>query len=177
LTYRAKSTGEVAKHTILLNVKRNRCLRVDLENLKKKLPSLDGLQAEACQELIDSITETLETGGNRRYTKTGYYQKVGNGNVVEGKTGVVYVRGYAISKTVLIEGEYKKVNSRPKTIEKNKLRKELKSSRVREFRITGENFIFARNRGRTLEIHTVDPSRLKELQALPPIKMTPTVAA
>lgn len=77
LLYRAKESGELARHTILLNVNRNRCLKVDLANLTVLRPSLAGIEAQACDELIASITETLTTGSNSQYTKAGLLHRRG----------------------------------------------------------------------------------------------------
>lgn len=170
LVYKAKGTGEIAQHTILLNVKRNRCLQVDLNNLKTKLPTLSGVEAQACQELIDSITETLTTGQNSQYTKAGYYEAQGNGNVQVGaENNRCYIRGYVVKKKVLVEGTYKKVKSSAKTIAKNALRKELKNTKVREYLVTPENFFSARHSGKTIEVNaaTATLEHLLNVPAIP----------
>lgn len=175
LIYRAKETGELARHTLLLNVNRERCLKVDLDNLKKLLPSLNGIDAMACQELIDSISETLETGRNSQYTKTGYYEASGNGNVQTSVKDVCYIRGYSIGKVVIEAGTYKKVKSSPKTIAKNSIRKTLKNTRCREFRITPENFVVARHDGKAI---VIDASKsLSKLASLPPVTIAVPVNA
>jgi hypothetical protein len=170
LTYKAKESGEVAIHTLLLNVNRSRCLRVDVANLTSKLPTLDGVESVACQELIDSMTETLTTGRNSQYTKAGYYAKEGNGNVQVAETGVVYIRGYSVKKTVLVPGVYKEVKSSAKTIAKNKFRKELKNTKIREFIVTPANFKCARHDGKTIRIDA-SGSNLDKLAGLPPVTL------
>jgi hypothetical protein len=170
ITYKAKGTGEVARHTVLLNVKRERCLKVDLEYLKKLRDTLSEVARQACDELIASITETLETGTNSQHTKAGYYAAVGNGNVQVGETGTVYIRGYNVRKTVMVEGEKKMVNSSRKTIEKNKLRKSLKNTRIREFRIDPNNFNYAKLNGKTIEIVALGDN----LSSIPDISLVNT---
>lgn len=176
LLYRAKETGELARHTLLLNVKRERCLKVDLANLTALRPSLTGLEAQACDELIASITETLTTGSNSQYTKKGYYTAEGNGNVQTSVKDVCYVRGYSVGKEVLQEGTYKQVKSAPKTIAKNKLRKTLKNTRVREFIITPANFLMARHDGKAIVIDATG-SNLNKLAGLPPVTLAVPVTA
>lgn len=176
LIYRAKESGELARHTILLNVNRNRCLKVDLANLQAKLPTLKGIEAQACQELIDSITETLTTGQNSQYTKKGYYEGQGNGNVQVSVESVCYVRGYAVRKEVIEPGTYKTVKSAAKTIAKNELRKTLKNTKCRDFRITPENFLLARAEGKQIVIDATGTS-LNKLANLPPVTLAVPVSA
>lgn len=177
LLYRAKETGELARHTILLNVNRQRCLKVDLANLQVVRPTLTGIAAQACDELIDSITETLTTGYNTQYTKHGYYEGQGNGKNVQVSVKLVaYVRGYQVKKEVIEPGHYKEVRSAAKTIEKNKLRKTLKNTRCREFLITPENFKLARHEGKMLVIDATGSS-LSKIAGLAPVAMTVPVSA
>lgn len=151
LVYKAKETGELARHTILLNVDRMRCVKVDLANLLAKRATLTGIDAEAADELITSLRDSL-TGYNPRYTKHGYYDGAGNGNVQVSVLDKAYIRGYSVRKDVLKEGTYKTVKSRPMTLAKNKLRAEFKSGRCREFIITPANFKSARHDGKTLTV-------------------------
>lgn len=174
--YRAKETGELARHTLLLNVKRENCLKVDLANLQKLRPSLSGITAQACDELIASITETLTTGQNSQYTKAGYYAAEGNGNLQTSVKDVCYIRGYSVRKDVIEKGTYKTVKSAPKTIAKNELRNGLKNTRVREFRITPENFVVARAEGKAILIDATG-SNLAKLQGLPPVTLAVPVSA
>jgi hypothetical protein len=177
LLYRAKGTGELARHTILLNVNRDRCLRVDLANLQKhRLTLKPGVEAQACDELIASITETLTTGQNSQYTKKGYYEGQGNGNVQVSVKRVCYIRGYSVSKQVIEEGEYTVVKSAPKTIAKNKLRKTLKNTQIREFLITPENFKVARHDGKAIFVDA-SASGLSRLANLPPVTLAVPVSA
>lgn len=156
LVYKAKGTGELARHTILLNVNRNRCLAVDLANLKAKRPGLTGLDAQAADELIASLEDSL-TGYNPRYTKHGYYEGQGNGNAQVSIKDVAYIRGYSVRKDVLKEGTYKEVKSRPLTVAKDKLRKEFKSGRCRDFIVTPATFKSARHNGKTITVDASGP--------------------
>jgi len=144
----------VARHTVLLNVDRTRCLKVDLASLTALRPSLKGIDGEAADELIKSMNDSL-SGFNPRYTKHGYYGSHGNGNVQESVKSVVYIRGYSVKKDVLVEGTYKEVKSRPLTLAKNKLRKEFKANRVREFIVNPDNFKMARHNGKSLVVDLV----------------------
>ena len=177
LVYRAKETGELARHTLLLNVNRRNALARDLAVLAARLPKLTGVFRQACEELIASITETLTTGQNSQYTKAGYYTAEGNGNLQTSIKDVCYVRGYSIGKEVLEAGTYKTVKSSDKTKAKNALRKALKNTRIREFRITPENFKVARAEGKAIVIDATS-TNLNKLAGLPPVTLAvPAISA
>ena len=168
LTYRAKESGELAKHTLMLNIKRDTMLKHDVAKLKALRPSLVGLEAQACDELITSMEKSLN-GTQDQYTKAGYYEAQGNGNVQVSVENVCYVRGYTLGKKVLEAGKHKETKSSAKTIAKNKLRKGLKNTKCREFRITPENFVLARANGKEIEIDA--SANLANLASLPPVTL------
>lgn len=169
--------GELARHTIMLNINRERMLRRDRAVLLAMRPTLKGLDAQACDELVASLTETIETGKNCRYTKQGYYEGQGNGNVQVSVKQVAYVRGYSLGKEVLEKATpYPPTLSAPLTIAKDKLRKHLKSDKCREFRITPENFKMARAEGKALIIDAT-LSSLAKLANLPPVTLAVEVPA
>jgi len=176
LLYTASGTGEVARHTVMFNVNRRKALARDLAVLATKLPKLTGFAQTACEELIASITETLTTGQNSQYTKAGYYTAEGNGNVQVANTGVCYVRGYSVGKKVIRPGVYKQVKSSPKTLAKNELRRGLKNPRIREFRITPENFSAAHANGAEIVIDAT-ATNLNKLAGLPPVTLAVPVPA
>lgn len=174
LVYRSKESGELARHTILLNVDRKRCLKVDLQNLLNLRPTLTGIAAEAADELIKSLQDSI-SGYNPLYTKRGYYDGQGNGNVQVSVKDVAYIRGFSVRKDVIVPGTYKEVKSRPKTIEKDKIRKTFKSSRVREFIVNPANFKSARHSGNTITVDATGANDTK-LSDLPPVAVNSPVA-
>lgn len=150
--------GEISRQTVLLNVNRDNALRRDLATIKAKFSSLtDPVEIEAAQEIISSLEASL-SGFNPNYTKHGYYDGHGNGNVQSSDvSGSVYVKGYVIKKEVLVKGEYKEVKSRAKTLAKKKLSKGFKSSRFREFIVTPDNLKSLSVNGRLLMLDLVGP--------------------
>jgi hypothetical protein len=147
LEYESKGTGEVARHTINMNVDLERVYKEDLETLKEELKTLtDPIEIQACEELISSLENSLENGiGNN----VGYTQKNvdyitfndKDGNTIQGikmhpDTGDILVSGFSIQKHVITEGKEKTTKSRPKTIAKNKLSAKLKKSKFRRFTIS-----------------------------------------
>jgi hypothetical protein len=79
------------------------------------------------------------------------YTHICNGVKAHNVTGKIYIYAMAHAKTVLIEGEYKDVDSAPLTIAKNIIKKGLKTSKYRNFilkntlaaKVNGETFNFA----------------------------------
>ena len=154
---KSKGDGEVSRQTVLLNVDRTNCLKRDLSVLKSTLETLtDPVEVQGCQELINSVQNSLD-GFNPEYTKHGYYEGQGNGNVQESILDRVYVRGYVIKKEVLVSGKYDPVKSSPKTLFKNKLRKGLKNTRVREFIVSSDNLKSLSVNGNRILLDLVGP--------------------
>jgi len=170
LLYRTKGTGELAQYTILLNAKYDRCLRADVAKLEAMLPTLAGVDKQAAEELLQSKLASLN-GTQTGYTKAGYFEAQGNGNVQVSVKRVAYVRGFRVSKKVIEAGTYKTVKSAAKTIAKNKIRKDLKSDRCREWIISEENLRHARHEGRTLVIDATNTG-LNRAADLPPVTLS-----
>lgn len=162
LLYESKGTKEKSKYVVNLNVDLTRVYQEDLEFLKKLFPTLDDtIEIAACGELISSLENSLENGigNNTRYTQKNveyihFHTNKGkqiNGIKMHPDTGELLISGFVVHKTVIEKGEEKKpVNSRPKTIAKDKIRKQLKSDKLRQFcvshigkvRLNGETIEF-----------------------------------
>lgn len=82
--------------------------------------------------------------------QTDAYTTITNGVRVHNDTGKLYIFGYRVSKTVLVEGVYKTVNSSKQTIAKNELRRLLKTSKFVNFSIEVGNSLTAS--GDTIEL-------------------------
>lgn len=180
LTYRAKGTGEVARHTLMLGVKLEHVYRRDLAVVNKRLqrnpfiakylqatrekheemlndiPVVELVRLQALTEIRDSLAESLKSGigNNSRYTKQGYYTQVLPGVKVSNETGEIYIAGFSRQKKVLQPGTYKVVKSSPLTLCKNEERKSLKCSKFREFVVSADTLETVRANGRELELIT-----------------------
>jgi hypothetical protein len=169
LLYRSKESGELARYTILLNAKYDRCLRADVAKLEAMLPTLTGLDKQAAEELLASKLASLN-GTQTGYTRAGTCEAQGNGNVQVSTKHVVYIRGFRVSKETIEEGTFKMVKSAAKTIAKNKIRKQLKSDRCRDWIVSPENFRLARHEGKTIIIDAT-LTALNKLANLPPVTL------
>ena len=158
LTY-TNEAGETSRYNIILGVNMVSLYKSDARTLANLRPTLEGVDAQACDELIASVNESLEKGigNNSAYTLKGYFQPVTPGGEVklhqseEGET-FLYLRGYVVKKTVLVKGEYKAVKSSPKTLAKRKIEKSLKRGRVRTFKVSVASLTGIRMNGAVIEI-------------------------
>lgn len=151
LNYTAKGSGEVARHTVQLGISIENAYKRDIATLKELRPTLEGVKAQACDELIASLTTSLEggVGNNPAYTCADTYTGICGGVKVHRETGEVFIYGRTVNKTVITPGVHKAVKSSPKTIAKNELRKLLDSGKFRQFSIA--ELHSARMNGETLE--------------------------
>ena len=135
LTYTAKGTGEKARHTVALGVSVERAYKRDVAILEAMRPTLEGVKAQACDELLASLRESLTVGigNNSAYTCADVYAPIARGIKVHKESGAVHVFGFGLQKSVIEKGEYKTVRSSEKTLAKNELRKRLKSGKFRQF--------------------------------------------
>jgi len=120
--------------------------------------SLGGLDKQAAEELLNSFTASLN-GTQENYTKEHVYVDVtdSSGKTVQGikrniNDGSLQIFGLLHSKVQITPPtiEDKPVKSRPLTIAKNKLRKELPVGKFREFAL--ENLNVVKLNGETLEL-------------------------
>ena len=136
-TYRAKESGELARHVLILGADYENTLRASVLELNAMLPSLKGVDAVAGVELAQSLAKSiacLVTGTrNDDYTKADTYLPICQGIKAHKLDGSLEVAGLSHSKVVLEAGTFKTVNSSAKTIAKAKIRKALSIGKYRTF--------------------------------------------
>lgn len=157
--YRAES-GEIADFNIVFHMSYKNALLRSLAVLESIVPS-DALEAQAKKELTESFMTSLDKiettpieeidDAYRRFTDSdGQYIK---GVKLHEETNTLHLYGLVVQKKVLMPGVYKKVNSKPLTIAKDKLRRQLPVSKFRQFKITPDQ---------------VDSVSVENLSLLPP---------
>jgi hypothetical protein len=148
--YESKTTGEVANHQVNVNISVENAKKTDLNLLyncsdavvlkvadKGKI-ALDIVRL-ALSELVASAEKNLsakvEDRSAQSQGQTDAYIYLTPAIRLHKDTMNVHIFGQGMSKQVLVEGEYKTVNSAPKTIAKNMLKKELnlRSDKFRDF--------------------------------------------
>jgi len=138
------SYGEVSNNVVNVGASLSNAKTKDIETLQSlDVTALGGdsiLFEKARVELINSFINPNE---NRSNGQIDAYTIVAKGIKVHNESGEIYVFGLRNSKSVLAEGIYPIVNSRPLTIAKNSLKKNLKSSKFTQFKLSATSVIKA----------------------------------
>jgi hypothetical protein len=162
LTYLSKKHGELARYVVNIGFSYHNAVVksvIELEILiAENETAWNELQKEAAQNVLASLKKTLaahERGEqNEDYTKSGMYVPIANGLNLNTNDNTLALFGLVNSKVVLVPGIYPKVNSRPLTIEQNKIKKQLTISKFREFALDLSQISQVKVNGSTLELET-----------------------
>jgi hypothetical protein len=139
--YETVESGEVAELLVLLGASTESLYKKDVEVLTQMLKTLKGPEKMAAQELYDSRMESLTygIGTNDKYTQKNiwvYPQGLEKYGIRFHKdTGHFQITCLFQEKLVHIPGHYKTVNSRPFTILKNNIKRQLPSNAFRTYRL------------------------------------------
>lgn len=157
-TYRSKGDGSVSRFTVNLGFKYLNLLKKSESELCTKidLGEFQGESLAAAHEVLASLQKSIdahESGQqNEDYTRKGNMIPLGNGLSMN-QDGTVQVFGLVQSKTIIQAGEPRKeVKSKPITILKNQIKKELPISKFREFALDAGSILSAKVNGETLEL-------------------------
>jgi len=158
-TYKAKGTGEVARHTIATNVDYIGVCERDITELEIRLQSAKGIEAICLKAQIDSLRESINARNEGRehvdYTKAGQYRQVCPGVKVNLNDQTLELGGFSHAKKVLAEGVYKPKNYRSdETRIKDEIRKSLKVGKFRTYALDVGNAIKLKINGDTIEFDT-----------------------
>jgi hypothetical protein len=166
--YRAKGTGELARHSVTVGMNLAEVYKRDIRKLGDYLDDLRDqgvihrpqyrLTVRAAMEIAQSLSLSLarwqQGQWNDDYTHARVRQDVDGmpGLWISSKSGKLYIQAFVRRKVVLEPGEYKSVNSGDVVIEKNRLKKvfNLGHAKIRTFCIG--NIREVRSLGRVLYI-------------------------
>jgi hypothetical protein len=135
--------GEVADYSIVFHISYRSALERSILMLESLVPEND-LEAQAKNELLLSYNNSLnkieDFSIEEMEDNTYSHFKDENGNYIKGiklhnTTDILHLYGLVANKRILIPGDYKEVKSRPLTLAKNKLKKNLPVNRFRQFKI------------------------------------------
>lgn len=163
------SKGEVAKYVINGNVTYQNVKENDNKKLHNcKAEILEQVSAEkgidietvfkAWQELVSSSDKNLDADSENRTAQSKAqseaYINIGKGLKLNKESERFHVDGLIVSKKVIVEGNYPQVNSRPKTIAKNAIKKalDLQSRKYRSFIIEQDNCEYVNLSGMTATV-------------------------
>lgn len=148
--YLAKTSGEVANHTINVNISVKNAKETDFQRLKnctnsdlEMIAKANNLDLATCKlalsEMLTSAEKNLSANvddhTNQSKGQTDAYIFITPAIRLHKDTLEVHIFGQAIAKVVLVKGEYKQVNSSNKTLAKNAIKKhlDLRSDKFRDF--------------------------------------------
>jgi len=144
------SFGEVSNNLVNVGASLTNAKAKDVITLQSlDVTTLGGdsiLLEKARVELINSFVNPNE---NRSNGQIDAYTIIAKGIKVHNITGKIYIFGLRTNKTTIIEGVYPNVNSKPLTIAKNQLRKDLKSNKFTQYAL--DNVESIKLNGQTLE--------------------------
>jgi hypothetical protein len=147
------SANEVSNNLLNIGIKYSNQKAKDIEFLK----NLNIYEMNFNSSLIDIekariqlIESFIKPSENHSKGQIEAYTHITEGLKVHNETGLLYIFGYRLTKTVISEGEYKEVKSSSLTIAKNELRKLLKTSKYKQFQIEVGNTLKANKE--TLEL-------------------------
>jgi len=126
--------GEISNYLLNVKVNIDTLKKKDVEKLNSFVPEND-LQAKAKEELLNSLTNPSDATKNRSEGQKNAYVYVSDGIKLHTETMKLFFVGQRVKKTIVVNGVYPAVNSRPLTIEKNKIKKTLSSPNYRQFQI------------------------------------------
>jgi hypothetical protein len=131
--------GEVSNYTINLGASYGNAKEADTEWLKNQTNIVDvdfgdykAFAKEAWAEMLEARTNPKQATVNRSEGQTEAYITVCPNIRVHKETGRIFIYGFVVSKTVLVKGTYKSVNSSGKTLAKKKIGKHLKTENFRQ---------------------------------------------
>ena len=123
--------------TFNVGVDYDKAKQKDLEYLKNiDISTLDSsISSEILTEATQSLISDFEKTISKEKVKTNNFIHVANGLKFHTEKNELYVYGMQIQKTVLSKGEYKEDTRKPLTIAKDEIRKYLRTSKYRQFKI------------------------------------------
>ena len=130
--------GEEANHLINVGICYQKAKQKDIQYLTDlDINSFDSkldkaLLEQARTELIQSFITPEKA---RSEGQINAYTPIIDGVKVNNDTGIIYIYGYREKKEILTEGNYPVVNSKPLTLAKNELRKNLKTGKFTQYSI------------------------------------------
>lgn len=166
--YTSSTTGEVANHVVNANFSYGNAVEKDLKALNgatnedvmaiaEKFGFAPELIKTAIIKLRDAFVKNQnpETASAQSVAQSDAYVNITNSIKLHIESGKIHIYALAVSKQVLVEGEYKSVNSRELTLCQNAVKKyfDFSTAKYRNFivdpsqlsgvNVNGEKFVLA----------------------------------
>lgn len=158
------SKGETSKQTINVGVSYqnvlenslNQLAAMDLESIKQQASDkgLDpSLVETAVSEIEGSLSRSLSRPEQVDIADVSNFENLSKGIKMHRVTGELYLSGLVRSKTVITPGTYKEVKSRPLTLVKKLIEKDLMFNKYRMFKLAPAQIHQVSSEGKTLIIN------------------------
>jgi len=139
--------GAVSNYVININHKYGTKVKKDIGQLKAVIKAMPKTPETALEYMAATILlEAFIANGNKEtasvqsLVQNELYEKI-NGSVQRHKeTGEYYLHGYLVSRTVIVAVQKKVVSSKPLTVAKDILRRDLRTEKYVRFKFSLENF-------------------------------------
>jgi len=138
--YEAKSSGEVANHVVNANFSYGEAKKKDMAKLANATKAdIEAIANEAkvgIEVVEEAIAEMQTTNEKKSQAQKDAYIPITNAIKLCKESGLLHIYAMAVWKSEpIVEGVYKVVNSRPKTIAKNVAKKyfNLRTAKYRNF--------------------------------------------
>ena len=138
--YESKGSGEVANHVVNANFSYGEAKKKDMETLaaatKADLLAIAEKAKVAYEIVVEAIAEMQTTNKKRSEAAKDAFIPITNAIKLCKESGLLHIYAMAIWKSEpIVEGTFKTVNSRPKTIAKNVAKKHfnLRTAKYRSF--------------------------------------------
>jgi hypothetical protein len=128
------SADEVSTYKLLLNTNFMNMYKDDLVTIKNFVPETE-IEEKAKSELQTSIEKSIDTEFQHSKNPTKNMTSIHKSIKIHDEKDEMYLHCVSLEKKVIIPGTYKTVNSAEKTIVKNRIKKSLKQSKIRFFKI------------------------------------------
>ena len=153
--YTTKGTGETNLYVINFGIDYVNACEHDKALLEAYTPKND-LEITAKGEMLKSLTETLTEGVSQSYTQKDVFTPIGKGLKQHNETGELYIWGFVQSRTQIAPptNPKKPVNSKPLTLAKRAIEKELefKRNKFSQYILSPENISGIKVNGEIVEI-------------------------
>lgn len=133
LEYRNEA-NELSRYKLLLNTNFMNLYKDDLNTLSN-LQVTSEVEIQAKNELLASINKAIDTEFQHEANPTKNMTSIQKSIKYHEEKDELYFHCLSLEKKVIEEGTYKSVNSSAKTIAKNKIKKNLKQSKIRFFKL------------------------------------------
>lgn len=145
--------GEIANNLVNVGISYEKSKEKDIQFLKEL--NVNSIESKSDKKLLEQarlelISSFEKPEINRSEGQINAYTNIIKGVKVHNQTGEVYIFGYRENKTILQEGNYPIVKSKPLTIAKNELRKLLRTGKYTQYVLSSIGEV--RTNGQTLEL-------------------------